>query len=63
MYATRFGSRIRPARGAVKLLPEDRAQQGIARPEAVEAAAEEAGAAEHAGDDSPPAATPRAETR
>ncbi|HTE53415.1 MAG TPA: YihY/virulence factor BrkB family protein [Kofleriaceae bacterium] len=31
VYATRFGSRIRPARGAVALTDEDRAQQGIAR--------------------------------
>jgi len=33
VYAKRFGSRIRPARGAVPVLPEDRAQQGIARPQ------------------------------
>jgi len=40
VYATRFGSRIRPARGAVKMDAADRAQQGIARPDAVQAAAD-----------------------
>ena len=40
VYATRFGSRIRPARGAVRLVAEDRAQQGIARPDVVASAAE-----------------------
>ncbi len=40
VYATRFGSRIRPARGAVVMDAVDRAQQGIARPEQVEAAAQ-----------------------
>jgi membrane protein len=35
VYAKRFGSRIRPARGAVTVTPEDRAQQGISRPQEI----------------------------
>lgn len=31
VYATRYGSHIQPARGAVKMTPEDRANLGIAR--------------------------------
>ena len=33
VYASRYGSRIQPARGAVKMTPEDRANLGIARDE------------------------------
>jgi membrane protein len=40
VYANRFGSKVQPAENAVRVTEADRAQQGIARPEAVKAAAQ-----------------------
>lgn len=41
VYASKYGSRIVPTKNAVALTEEARAQQGMPRPEAVEAAAQE----------------------